>query len=237
MLKLKLRNTYIISAAILITACANHNNDTVISPKLWRKATKEAHNKYAQNVESSLTPYFTKQNLHYPPKQIAMLTFKKEQLMELWASENNNSWHHIKNYPLTAFSGELGPKLTRNDGQIPEGIYQITRFNPFSTQHLSMMLNYPNQFDKSHAKLDGRSDLGDNIFIHGKAKSVGCLAFGNAAIDELFVLVNEVGKTNTQIIIAPNDLRKTSAIPNKKHHPKWLPKLYSNIARQLQQFS
>lgn len=235
--KSKLRTFFIIITSIFISACAHKNNDTIISTQSWQKATKDAHHKYAQDVESSLKPYFSEQNVHYPPQEIAMLTFKKEKLMELWARENHTNWHHIRNYPLTAFSGELGPKLTRNDGQIPEGIYKITKFNPFSSQHLSMMLNYPNQFDRKHAKIDGRYDLGDNIFIHGKQKSVGCLAIGNKAIDELFVLVNEVGKDNTKIIIAPNDLRKKQPQINNNHHPKWLPNLYSNIAKQLQPFT
>lgn len=228
----------IISLCLFISACANHQaKSNFVSEQGWQQATDKVHHQYAEQVEQSLKPYFSHANLSYPPQQIAMLTFKKEQIIELWAKENNSNWQYIRNYPLTAFSGELGPKLNRNDGQIPEGIYQITHFNPFSSQHLSMMLDYPNQIDKQYAQIDGRSDLGDNIFIHGKAKSVGCLAIGDKAIDELFVLVKEVGKENTKVIIAPNDLRKSKALANKKHHPRWLAGLYSEIAKQLEPFS
>ncbi len=234
-MKNTMRKTCVISA-LFLTACATQKQ-VVISDIEWQKATADVQKKYAHQVEGSLSPYFLEAKLHYPPQKIALLTFKKEKMMELWASEDAHSWQHIRNYPLTAFSGSLGPKLKRNDGQIPEGVYKITHFNPFSSQHLSLMLNYPNQFDKTHAQRDGRSNLGDNIFIHGKEKSVGCLAVGDNAINELFVLVQQVGKDNTKIIIAPNDLRrhKASALPSTS--PAWLPNLYANISKQLQPFS
>ena len=234
-MKIILRQICLINALIL-TACTTHK-PLVISDKQWQKATADVQEKYSEKVKSSLSPYFAEANLHYPPQKIALLTFKKEKMMELWASEDAHGWQHIRNYPLTAFSGNLGPKLKRNDGQIPEGVYKITQFNPFSSQHLSMMLNYPNQFDKTHAQHDGRSNLGDNIFIHGKEKSVGCLAVGNNAIDELFVLVKEVGKDNTKIIIAPSDLRQHKARVLASTAPSWLPNLYARISKQLQPFS
>lgn len=207
----------------------------VISDAQWRQAIKEVNKKYASQVETSLKPYFLKANIQYPPEQLSILAFKEEKRVEIWANDKGH-WHFIRNYPLTAFSGNLGPKLKRNDGQIPEGIYQITHFNPFSSQHLSLMLNYPNTFDKNQAIQDKRADLGDNIFIHGKEKSVGCLAIGDKAINELFVLVDEVGKSNTQIVIAPNDLRTERAKTNPQQNPKWLPKLYAKIKQKLKSY-
>lgn len=225
-------------ATLGIVGCAaKQTNNHVVSQAEWHQATNQVHQRYADEVENRLKPYFTQANIAYPPQEIAMLTFKNQKMIELWAKDNQQSWQHIKNYPLTAYSGKLGPKLKRNDGQIPEGIYKITHFNPYSSQHLSLMLNYPNQFDRQWARYDGRQDLGDNIFIHGKAKSVGCLAIGNQAIDDIFVLVKEVGKENTKIIIAPNDLRKTSPIANKNTSPQWLPKLYQKLASELSQYS
>lgn len=232
-----INKSILLTTALLLNACAKQQAGTVISQQDWQQATNKVHHQYADEVAERLRPYFVQANLSYPPKEIAMLTFKNEQVMELWAREQNTKWHHIKNYPLTAFSGKLGPKLVRNDGQIPEGIYKITKFNPFSSQHLSMMLNYPNQFDRLHGKQDGRIDLGDNIFIHGKAKSVGCLAIGDQAIDDLFVLVKEVGKENTKVIIAPKDFRKNQSYNVTNKHPKWVPSLYQSISQQLLPFS
>ena len=92
---------------------------------------------------------------------------------------NKQSWKHIHNFPLTGFSGRLGPKLRVNDKQIPEGVYKLVNFNPYSSMHLSMMINYPNTFDREKGYQDGRRDLGNNIFIHGRDLSVGCLAVGD----------------------------------------------------------
>ncbi len=234
-----IRTILIITSLSLLSACHTNpsmNEGEVISTQAWHEATDQAVEKYAPSAERSLKPYFQQANLAYPPQNVAMLAFKQEKKMELWASSGAKGWHHIRDYPLTAFSGRLGPKLQRNDGQIPEGIYHITRFNPYSSQHLSMMLNYPNAFDRFYAKRDGRVDLGDNIFIHGKAKSVGCLAVGNKAIDELFVLVREVGKGNTKVIIAPHDFRKGLRGYSRAALPHWVPSLYQRISNELKAF-
>jgi murein L,D-transpeptidase YafK len=172
----------------------------------WDKAIDHAVLRYGLRTEPELKRFFNAAKVHYPPREIAMLAFKKEQHMELWAKDETKHWKFIHRYPLTANSGHLGPKLKENDRQIPEGIYRLTMFNPYSAMHLSMQINYPNYFDRKHAIHDGRSRLGGDIFLHGKNLSVGCLAIGDHAIDQLFLLVRRVGLANTKIIIAPNDL-------------------------------
>lgn len=224
-----------LAAVAMISACSSQKQ-TFISPEAWAKAVNQVDNKYGLEVSDSLKPDFQKAKVNYPPKKISLLAFKKEQRIELWAFNKESQWQYIKKYPLTAYSGTLGPKLKRNDGQIPEGIYKITQFNPFSSQHLSLMLNYPNQWDKNKAREEKRSDLGDNIFIHGKEKSVGCLAIGDQAINELFVLTHEVGKENTRIIISPTDLRKTTPLTLNKNSPKWTKSLYMKIKNKLKKY-
>lgn len=215
--------------------CANMPKKHIHSHD-WRKATHEVVAEYYPAVSSKLKPYFEQSGVRYPPNHLALLAFKKERKIELWA-KSKQKWQFIKNYPLTAFSGGLGPKLHDHDRQIPEGIYHITELNPFSLLQLSMKIDYPNVFDLEHADQDGRSHLGDNIYIHGKALSVGCLALGDDAIDELFVLVAVVGKKNTQVIIAPNDLRRKKALIAKRPSPQWLPELYASIHRALQPYT
>lgn len=192
--------------------------------------------KYGLHFEPQLKYLFHKHQIAYPPKDIALLAFKKEQQIELWAKDNSHNWKYIETYPLTAFSGRLGPKLKEYDRQIPEGIYRLTMFNPFSSMHLSLMLNYPNNFDKQHAMQDGRQKLGGNIFLHGKSLSVGCLAVGDRAIDQLFLLTRRVGLNHVQVIIAPNDLRRARPATSKFAQPRWLPELYKKIASALQKF-
>lgn len=201
------------------------------------QAIKSAIIRYGLHKEPHLMRYFSKAGVAYPPKDIALLAFKKEQHIQLWAKNSpSGHWHYIHTYPLTASSGTLGPKLKEHDRQIPEGIYRLTTFNPYSSMHLSMMINYPNEFDRQQAARDGRRRLGGDIFLHGKDRSVGCLAVGDSAIDELFLLTHRVGLNHVQLIIAPNDLRKHKAATNTLIQPKWLPILYNKIGKALNRF-
>lgn len=208
-----------------------------MAPKVnWDNAVDNAVKRYGLRVEPQLKSYFSKSGVSYPPKEVALLAFKHEKRVELWAKDESTTWKHIHDYPLTAYSGKLGPKLKVNDRQIPEGVYKLVNFNPYSSMHLSMMINYPNSFDQKKGHQDGRRDLGNNIFIHGKNLSVGCLAVGDYAIDQLFVLARRVGLKNIQVVIAPNDIRNAKPKTRTASQPKWLPELYQQIAESLKPF-
>ena len=155
---------------IIILLCLHTACLQAMAPKLnWEKAIEHAIKRYGLQTEPALIHLFSKAHVSYPPEEVALLAFKQEQRIELWARESGNSWHYIHTYPLTAFSGRLGPKLKENDRQIPEGVYRLTTLNPFSSMHLSMMINYPNHFDRLQASKDGRKKLGNDIFLHGKS--------------------------------------------------------------------
>lgn len=205
-----------------------------LSKQDFNQATRKTVKKYQAVAQKPLNAYFKQAQINYPPKKIALIALKKERKLELWAKDNK--WSRIHTYPFTTFSGHLGPKLRENDRQIPEGIYQIISLNPFSSFHLSMMLNYPNRFDRAKGQLDGRKQLGNNIFIHGKNSSVGCIAIGDAAIEQLFVLVDKVGINNTKVVIAPNDLRMSKASITLNNQPMWLPQLYAQIKDELNKY-
>jgi hypothetical protein len=208
-----------------------------MAPKLdWNQSVERVIKRYGLPVEPAVKARFTQQGISYPPKDIALLAFKKEQEIQLWAKDDAHNWRMIHKYRLTAFSGQLGPKLRENDRQIPEGVYRLTSFNPFSSMHLSMMINYPNNFDRLQASKEGRRKLGGNIFLHGKTLSVGCLAVGDKAIDELFLLVYRVGLAHAKVIIAPNDLRHAKPATSTFAQPRWVPELYKQIAQELNQF-
>ncbi len=236
-----IRNTFIISLlGFFLVSCTNTVPPKHITTTDWNQATKQVVKQYAPDSDKGLQPLFAEKGVHYPPKQVTLLTFKKERKMELWArSQPNEGWTYIKTYDLTAFSGKAGPKLKYNDGQIPEGVYNIVMLNPFSSWQLSMLINYPNQFDKEHAKQDGRdmTNLGGDIYIHGKDLSVGCLAIGDQSIDELFVLIARIGSQNARVIISPNDLRKRKPITNLKRQPTWVPELYAQLKQELKPFN
>jgi murein L,D-transpeptidase YafK len=216
--------------ASLQTGCVSHQSEP------WQGALNTTVGYYAPAAETRLKPYFQRANINYPPAQIALLIFKQEKRLELWVGNQNAKWTFIKAYPILAASGGAGPKLREGDDQVPEGIYKIIALNPHSRFHLSLDLNYPNEFDRQHARLEHRLHPGSNIFIHGSNVSIGCVAIGNAAIEELFVLIYRTGLAHTEVIIAPNDLRVAAPARGNKKPPRWVPVLYQHIAEALELF-
>jgi murein L,D-transpeptidase YafK len=192
---------------------------------------------YEQIARSRLLPFFQQAGVQFPPKQLALLIFKENQRLDLWAKDaGHKGWTQIRSFSVLAASGSSGPKLYEGDRQVPEGIYHITHLNPFSHFDLSMGLDYPNAFDRIRAKQDGRNRLGGDIFIHGGNQSIGCIAIGDAAIEQLFPLVAMVGVKQVQVIIAPNDYRRHTP-EMASVHPGWVASLYQTLDQALQQFS
>jgi hypothetical protein len=189
---------------------------------------------YGPNARLRLAPHFKRAGVAYPPKRIALLAFKKERRLALWAGDAK-SWRFVRAYPILAASGHAGPKLMQGDFQVPEGLYRIEYLNPASSYHLSMKVGYPNAFDRAQAARDGRTNLGGDIFIHGKNVSIGCIAIGDPAIEELFTVAEDVGPRNIKVIIAPNDLRVAGA-PLREDAPLWIAGLYRTIAAALVEF-
>lgn len=121
--------------------------------------------------------------------------------------------------------------------QIPEGIYAIESLNPNSAFHLSLRLNYPNALDMKHAVEDGRDSPGSDIMIHGADCSVGCLAMGDSAAEELFVLAADTGIRHTKVIVAPVDLRIRDVPRLPDTMPAWVDELYATIRGELENLS
>lgn len=169
----------------------------------------------------------------YPPDRITMLAVKDAALLELWAGPETAPVY-VHSYPIRALSGVAAPKLREGDRQVPEGTYQIEGLNPNSSYHLSMKLNYPNEFDLQHAKVEGRDEPGTNIFIHGRSVSIGCLAMGDEAIEELFVLTSDVGRANVEVVISPSDPRVEPLVATNS--PLWVADLYEGIASKFARY-
>jgi hypothetical protein len=167
------------------------------------------------------------------PAQLWLLAVKDERRLELWASNSSGERVRATSWPVLAASGAEGPKLREGDRQVPEGIYQIEGLNPNSAYHLSLKVGYPNSSDRAWAARDGRTRLGGDIFIHGKDVSIGCLAIGDAAIEELFWLAGTVGRDAFHVVIVPTDLRRKPA-PNVA--VAWAPELYGTLKTELAHF-
>ena len=157
--------------------------------------------------------------------KLRILVFKNERSVEVHAP----GWKAPRIYPMTAFSGTLGPKLCEGDGQIPEGVYGIEYLNPNSSYYLSLKVTYPNASDRARAKADGRTNLGGDIMIHGKAVTIGCVPVGDDAIEDIFYLASAVGIKNVSVIIAPYDMRKGRRPELERSPIKWYPNLCNEI--------
>ncbi len=190
---------------------------------------------YGGKVQMRLQPRFAFAGVEWPPERVMLVAFKDTRLLELWAHKRG-AWQHIKDYRVKAMSGHAGPKLREGDRQVPEGEYQVELLNPNSAYHLSLKLDYPNAFDRQQAEAEGRGNLGGDIFIHGGHVSTGCLAVGNIAAEELFVLAAMIGEANVSVLITPRDYRFRARQPVPGNAPPWVDELHSQIVNRLQRF-
>ena len=198
-----------------------------------RKTVPDRLEQYGHTVQERLLPYFEAAKVSYPPKKVVLVGLKHEKILEVWVCGEENRFSLIRTYPILAASGRLGPKLREGDRQVPEGLYRIESLNPNSMFHLSLRINYPNEFDRQQAKLDNRTNLGGDIMIHGSNASIGCLAMGDEAAEDLFILAAETGIDNISVILTPVDFRKR-AFPEVTHTlPEWKNLLYEQIKQEL----
>lgn len=106
--------------------------------------------------------------------------------------------------PITTYDVGLGrngslDKLHAGDGATPEGKYYITKKLPRSRYYKALLINYPNEEDRSRfaeAKRKGiisrRVGIGGLVEIHGGGKdsmTYGCVALENAEMEELYNIV------------------------------------------------
>jgi murein L,D-transpeptidase YafK len=123
----------------------------------------------------------------WPPKGIFIRAFKADDVVELWAAprKKGDPYRKVRDFPVCARSGVLGPKRQSGDFQVPEGFYFIDRFNPRSRFHLSLGINYPHVGDRARTP-KGKSPGGD-IFIHGDCVTIGCLPLKDGPMSALYV--------------------------------------------------
>ncbi|NML64581.1 hypothetical protein HHL22_05120 [Hymenobacter sp. RP-2-7] len=145
---------------------------------------------------------------------------KTHRELEVWARNQGEApFRQLGAWPLAATSGTLGPKRRAGDGQVPEGCYQLNRFNPRSQYHLSLGLDYPTADD---VLATGLADPGGDIFIHGGAVTEGCLPLTDAGIEPVYLLAvaaRAAGQASIAVHIfpfplTPDELRPRAASPH-----------------------
>jgi hypothetical protein len=196
------------------------------------KTVADRLDEFGAAAQARLAPFFAAAGAAYPPKELILVGLKAERRLEVYAPGPDGKPRFVRAYPVRAASGGLGPKLREGDGQVPEGIYRVVFLNPNSLFHVSLRVGYPNEYDRERARADGRTRLGGDIMIHGNEVSIGCLAMGDEAAEDLFTLAARAGLDHVRVILSPVDLRR-SPTPSTRGMPRWVPELYDRVAVEL----
>jgi len=200
----------------------------------WGKHT--IHTRLAEigpKVRARWQRYFDAAGVAYPAASIELVVFKRERRVEVYAGASPYRRSYVRSIAITAASGGPGPKLREGDRQVPEGIYEIDQLNPNSLYHVSMRLAYPNAFDRRMAARDRRRKLGSAIMIHGSDRSIGCVAVGDDAAEDLFVLAADAGLAQVSVMIVPRDFRRTGEHELMPGQPSWVRELYATLDQRL----
>ena len=192
-----------------------------------RATIEDRIRQYGDGAESRLVERFARSGATYPPARLVLVGLKRERELRVYVPEGGG-WGEATRYPILAASGGPGPKLREGDRQVPEGFYRIDSLNPNSLYHLALRLDYPNADDRAAATAEGRTTLGGDIMIHGRAASIGCLAMGDPASEELFVLAHRVGLENIEVVLAPSARPEPTA-----HASPFVADLYGRLVSRL----
>jgi len=186
--------TVVLITAVLAVFSLSSSTPDFLKDQLKYPRVRAARTEKAELIRD----IFKKKGVEYPPAEIFVRVFKLDRTVELWArSTNKDAFRLIKTYEICSLSGHAGPKRRIGDLQVPEGFYYIDTFNPVSSFHLSLGINYPNQSDRI---LGVAGHLGKDIFIHGSCVTIGCIPITDDCIKELYVIAVEA-KANGQSLI------------------------------------
>ena len=170
--------------------------DRVATARYWR----------GQNIRKA----YSAAGVEYPG-EVFLRWLKHEAVLELWARNPGRRFRLVGGYPILASSGTSGPKRREGDKQVPEGFYFIDRFNPQSSFHLSLGLNYPNASD---LVLSDHDHPGSDIFIHGSDVSIGCAPLGDTAIELVYLAALDAEAHGQKRI-------EVHVFPGRMHGPEW----------------
>jgi murein L,D-transpeptidase YafK len=194
-----------------------------------QKTYSRVRNAYKEK-EASLKKELAEKGFEFTKiKKIFIRALKKEEDLEVWIQKEDGKYHLFKTYDFCSFSGFLGPKLKQGDLQIPEGVYKIDRFNPWSNFHLSLGVSYPNKADRINSPYEKK---GGDIFIHGNCVTIGCIPITDTFIKEFYILCVESKNKGYDIPvhIFPFKMnRDLKGIVNYDQFAEGAQKLWSNL--------
>lgn len=175
--------------------CAQQRKSVFKQMQLNNHVVKSLYEKHWKPVEDSMRL----KKIAPDSFNIYLRVFKMEQVLEVWLKNNGDVKYQLfKTFPLCAVSGKLGTKKYNKDGQIPEGFYEIIRFNPNDKyKYLSLKINFPNAVDREIAE----EPLTTNIFIHGTCETTGDIVLDKEDMEQLYILCVEARNRKEAIYI------------------------------------
>lgn len=196
------------------------------------RTVESALQEFGPKAQAKFESKCRENRMNWPPSRVRILAFKEERKLEVWAAAKKGAFARLAAYPILAASGGPGPKRKEGDLQVPEGIYRLGELNPNSKFDLSVKVDYPNMDDVLH-KVVEESKMGTDIMLHGGASSVGCIAIGDPAIEELWPLIAQLPESSREIWIAPADFR---AKPERALHKEpWIDAMYKKLAARMRE--
>ncbi len=199
---MKIKPVFILLAPILLFS---FKGDSFKKEQLKFATVRTAYNEKWAVVKEKLS----KSGVDTTNFEIFIRVFKQDAKLEVWAkSKNIAQYRLVENYTICESSGELGPKRKQGDGQVPEGFYHVSGFNPASAFYLSLGVSYPNESDL--IKCGGaKANPGGDIMIHGNCVTIGCMPLTDDKIKEVYVMAVEArnhGQQTIPIHIFPTEL-------------------------------
>jgi murein L,D-transpeptidase YafK len=180
-----MKNLFALAGSLLLTTAVFAQPGVEVSFIDFQRSFPRPDVALKRKVDT-LQKQFRQKGLEWPVKNIYIRSFKYDSQLEVWVRNNRNEPYKLfKTYRVCALAGTLGPKRMEGDYQVPEGFYYINEFNPRSTYHLSLGLNYPNPSDRI---LSDSIRPGGDIYIHGSCVTVGCIPVNDQQIEELYIL-------------------------------------------------
>lgn len=163
--------------------------------QLKHQKVKEAYDTKWESLKMELQA----SNINSSDFDIYIRVFKADKLAEVWMrTKGEVKYRLFKSYDICANSGELGPKRSDDDNQVPEGFYKIETLNPKSNYHLSMKINYPNSSDLILKK---GLNPGSAVMLNGDCAAIDGLSMSNDKIAELYLLCLEARSRNKPVNI------------------------------------
>jgi len=156
--------------------------------------------------------------LAWPVDEAYLRVFKEEREVEVWVARAGQPMVRLLVLPICAASGTLGPKRREGDLQVPEGLYEVSQFNPTSAYHLALKLSYPNASDRIRG--DARHP-GGLIYLHGQCASIGCIAIEDGPVELVYLLALEARRQPVPIDVFPFRLSAARAAAGGPRRALW----------------